>query len=125
MCLLTCALILNQTDTLDLPKRFKISRDNKKPMASTTFSHKSINPSPPDKGSFPLDHENECKIPMIAYFKCLSSNNFLNEPCREASKEYLECRMEKGLMAREDWEVLGYKDLELQQQKQKQQDTQI
>lgn len=81
-------------------------------MSSVTFSQKTTNPQPPDKGSFPLDHENVCKIPMIAFFKCLGENNFMNEKCREFSKEYLKCRMDNGLMAQENWDTLGFKDLD-------------
>ena len=64
---------------------------------------------PPDKGSFPIDHENACKSHMIDFLKCLQSNKLNNEKCRAFSKEYLRCRMENGLMAEEGWENLGFK----------------
>lgn len=63
---------------------------------------------PPEKGSFPIDHEAECQKPMIQFLKCLKENKFDNESCRQFSKDYLECRMANGLMAREDWKKLGY-----------------
>lgn len=63
---------------------------------------------PPDKGSFPIDHENACKRFMVDFLKCLSHNKFDNNKCREYSKEYLKCRMDQGLMAKEEWKNLGY-----------------
>lgn len=65
---------------------------------------------PPEKGSFPIDHENTCKKHMIDFLKCLQVNKFDNDKCRPLSKDYLECRMQHGLMAREDWQNLGFKN---------------
>jgi cytochrome c oxidase assembly protein subunit 19 len=65
---------------------------------------------PPDKGSFPIDHDNACKGYMVQFMKCLRDNKFDNEKCRPFSKDYLECRMQQGLMAKEDWKNLGYKE---------------
>lgn len=42
---------------------------------------------------------------------CLRENKNENIHCREESRDYLACRMEKGLMAKEDWSKLGYSDL--------------
>ncbi|XP_046855212.1 cytochrome c oxidase assembly protein COX19-like [Xenia sp. Carnegie-2017] len=64
---------------------------------------------PPDKGSFPLDHDGECKEYMMNYMQCLKLNKNCNSKCRTESKLYLECRMERELMAKEDLELLGYK----------------
>ncbi|KAF9023431.1 hypothetical protein BDZ89DRAFT_1069912 [Hymenopellis radicata] len=64
-------------------------------------------PSPPDRGSFPLDHYGECKDKMMLYMTCLKANSSNSTPCREVSKEYLNCRMDKGLMERDDWKNLG------------------
>lgn len=71
-------------------------------------------PTPPDRGSFPLDHYAECKDKMMAYMKCLRENSSVSTPCRDLSKQYLSCRMDKGLMERDDWKNLGLssKDLE-------------
>jgi len=80
-------------------------------MSTMTFSQKKFNPVPPQKGSFPLDHEGHCKKQMIAYMRCLNINRDDNSACRELSKEYLGCRMEHNLMAKEAWEKLGFKDL--------------
>ncbi|KAI0639035.1 hypothetical protein C8Q77DRAFT_1045001 [Trametes polyzona] len=63
--------------------------------------------SPPDRGSFPLDHYGECKQYMQMYLDCLRKNTNNSTPCRHLNKEYLECRMSRGLMERDDWRNLG------------------
>lgn len=77
-------------------------------MASHTFSQKKFTPTPPDKGSFPLDHDNICKKLMLKYMNCLRINNDSNNKCREEAKNYLACRMDNDLMAKEDWTKLGF-----------------
>lgn len=77
-------------------------------MSSMTFSQKKFVPSAPDKGSFPLDHEGQCKRVMIKYMTCLQQNQDNNSSCREEAKDYLGCRMENNLMAKEEWTKLGY-----------------
>ncbi|XP_031835065.1 cytochrome c oxidase assembly protein COX19 [Nomia melanderi] len=79
-------------------------------MTSYTFSQKSLNPVPPEKGSFPLDHEGFCKEPMLKYMRCLFENKNDNTLCRSLAKEYLGCRMDNELMTKEDWVSLGYAD---------------
>ncbi|KAF8898438.1 hypothetical protein BD779DRAFT_1431983 [Infundibulicybe gibba] len=63
--------------------------------------------SAPDRGSFPLDHYGECKEKMLLYMNCLRKNTNASSPCRLLSKEYLDCRMDKGLMERDEWKNLG------------------
>ncbi|XP_040212695.1 cytochrome c oxidase assembly protein COX19 [Rana temporaria] len=75
------------------------------------FGTKTFKPRPPDKGSFPLDHFGECKPFKEIFMKCLRENSFQSNLCRDESKEYLECRMERQLMAKEPLEKLGFKDL--------------
>ncbi|KAJ8366917.1 hypothetical protein AAFF_G00336710 [Aldrovandia affinis] len=75
------------------------------------FGSKSFTPRAPDKGAFPLDHFGECKPHKENFMKCLRSNGYDNSLCRLQSKEYLECRMERQLMAKEPLEKLGFKDL--------------
>ncbi|XP_072397477.1 cytochrome c oxidase assembly protein COX19 [Diabrotica undecimpunctata] len=77
-------------------------------MSSMTFGQKSFQPTPPEKGSFPLDHEGLCKNLMVAYMKCLYTNKNDNSACRKEAKEYLGCRMDNNLMTREDWTKLGF-----------------
>ncbi|XP_053555503.1 cytochrome c oxidase assembly protein COX19 [Bombina bombina] len=75
------------------------------------FGSKTFKPRPPDKGSFPLDHFGECKSFKEKFMSCLRENHFQSSLCREESKEYLECRMDRQLMAKEPLEKLGFKDL--------------
>ncbi|KAM5152560.1 cytochrome c oxidase assembly protein COX19 [Mantella aurantiaca] len=75
------------------------------------FGTKNFKPQPPQKGAFPLDHFGECKPFKETFMKCLRGNSFQSNLCREESKEYLECRMERQLMAKEPLEKLGFKDL--------------
>ncbi|XP_076624204.1 cytochrome c oxidase assembly protein COX19 [Colletes latitarsis] len=79
-------------------------------MTSYTFSKKTFTPIPPEKGSFPLDHDGVCKLPMIKYMKCLYENRNENTMCRSAAKDYLACRMDNQLMAQEEWTNMGYAD---------------
>lgn len=67
---------------------------------------------PPDKGSFPLDHQAECKTQMEAYMECMKANAMETIRCREPSAAYLRCRMERNLMATEDLEKLGFRKAE-------------
>jgi len=43
---------------------------------------------------------------------CLSVNNGDNSKCRQQAKDYLDCRMQNDLMAKEEWEKLGLADVE-------------
>ncbi|KAI0757352.1 hypothetical protein C8Q80DRAFT_1091214 [Daedaleopsis nitida] len=63
--------------------------------------------SPPDRGSFPLDHYGECKQYMQSYLDCLRKSSSNSTPCRHLNKDYLECRMSRGLMERDEWRNLG------------------
>ncbi|KAH8822816.1 hypothetical protein DL96DRAFT_1533455 [Flagelloscypha sp. PMI_526] len=64
-------------------------------------------PNPPDRGSFPLDHYGECKEKMMTYMQCLKQNEATSTPCRQLSRDYLQCRMDKGLMEKDEWSNLG------------------
>uniref|UniRef100_A0AC35FMV4 CHCH domain-containing protein n=1 Tax=Panagrolaimus sp. PS1159 TaxID=55785 RepID=A0AC35FMV4_9BILA len=65
--------------------------------------------SPPIKGSFPLDHEQTCKLEMLKYMVCLREHKSKNEDCRYAAKDYFQCRMDAGLMDKDSWPRLGFK----------------
>ncbi|XP_034844114.1 cytochrome c oxidase assembly protein COX19 [Mirounga angustirostris] len=75
------------------------------------FGSKSFQPRPPDKGSFPLDHFGECQSFKEEFMRCLRDRKFENALCRRESKAYLECRMQRQLMAQEPLEKLGFGDL--------------
>ncbi|KAI0344129.1 hypothetical protein BDW22DRAFT_1327241 [Trametopsis cervina] len=76
------------------------------PSISTGFT-----PTAPDRGSFPLDHFAECRDYMKEYLACLKKNSSNSTPCRHLNREYLECRMQKGLMDRDEWRNLGLANL--------------
>ncbi|KAF2495831.1 hypothetical protein BU16DRAFT_357865 [Lophium mytilinum] len=74
---------------------------------------KVFKPTPPERGSFPLDHDGECKAMMTSYLRCLRSHRGMNDPeCRGLSKSYLQCRMERNLMAPDSMKNLGFQDLD-------------
>ncbi|KZV70356.1 hypothetical protein PENSPDRAFT_446545 [Peniophora sp. CONT] len=64
-------------------------------------------PSPPDRGAFPLDHYGECTQYMKTYLECLKKNGSTSTECRHLSRDYLNCRMENGLMGKDEWKNLG------------------
>lgn len=86
-------------------------------MSSFTFGSRIFTPTPPEKGSFPLDHEGQCKKSMLHYMLCLKSNKNNNSECRKEAKDYLQCRMDNQLMAKEDFSKLGFEDLEPKEEK--------
>jgi len=79
-------------------------------MASNVFGAKQFRPTAPDKGSFPLDHFGECKDFYSKFMKCLRENDNINSKCRQESRDYLGCRMDNNLMAKEEWSKLGFKE---------------
>ncbi|KAI5808729.1 hypothetical protein DFH27DRAFT_509716 [Peziza echinospora] len=71
----------------------------------------SFTPTPPQRGSFPLDHDGECKGVMKEYLRCMKSKKGVNaEECRLLAKEYLRCRMDCGLMLPDEFKNLGFKE---------------
>ncbi|NWS14625.1 COX19 protein, partial [Pachyramphus minor] len=75
------------------------------------FSTKSFTPRPPDKGAFPLDHFGECSAFKERFMECLRHSGYESAACRQHAMAYLECRMDRRLMANEPLEKLGFKDL--------------
>ncbi len=63
---------------------------------------------PPDKGSFPIDHFKECEDMVQKYLKCINKHELMPKRCQKMQMEYLDCRMQKGLMAQESMENLGF-----------------
>ncbi|CAL5373785.1 unnamed protein product [Camellia sinensis] len=70
--------------------------------------NRGLRPVPPEKGVFPLDHMHLCDLEKKEYINCLKSGGHKSEKCRHFSKKYLECRMEKNLMAKQDMSELGF-----------------
>jgi len=69
---------------------------------------RTLPPSAPDKGSFPLDHFQECEEEAEKYRICLTKASGIPKKCKEQAKAYLECRMDRGLMAKHSMEELGF-----------------
>ncbi|GAX22872.1 hypothetical protein FisN_24Lh159 [Fistulifera solaris] len=63
---------------------------------------------PPQRGIFPLDHEASCKSKMEDYLICLKAEKDVHHKCRDLSRDYLQCRMDHQLMARENLDDLGF-----------------
>mmetsp|Transcript_33123 Transcript_33123/g.45903 ORF Transcript_33123/g.45903 Transcript_33123/m.45903 type:complete len:83 (+) Transcript_33123:376-624(+) len=77
-----------------------------------TPSQRGAQPKAPEKGVFPLDHFEECKSVKEKYLDCLKGQQNVADACHDVAKEYLECRMTKGLMAEQDLKTLGFKNVE-------------
>lgn len=56
---------------------------------------RSLPPSPPARGSFPLDHHGQCKDAMRVYLVCMKTHSEAHHLCKDESKSYLACRMER------------------------------
>eukprot|EP00933_Yihiella_yeosuensis_P062986 TRINITY_DN66010_c0_g1_i1.p1 TRINITY_DN66010_c0_g1~~TRINITY_DN66010_c0_g1_i1.p1 ORF type:complete len:142 (-),score=26.68 TRINITY_DN66010_c0_g1_i1:53-478(-) len=81
-------------------------------MSEASMGKRIMPGKPPDKGSFPLDHFNECTHLKEEYVKCLKQHNHDNMSCRYLSKQYLECRMNSNLMSKESMTTLGFNEEE-------------
>lgn len=77
---------------------------------SSSLSGGKLTPKPPAKGSFPLDHLSECRAFAKAYRLCLQRSAGTATSCRSEARAYLKCRMERGLMASDEWHKLGLDD---------------
>jgi cytochrome c oxidase assembly protein subunit 19 len=69
---------------------------------------RSLPPSPPARGSFPLDHAGQCKAVMQVYLDCMKQHRDEHHLCKDHSRAYLACRMESNLMAKEDLNTMGF-----------------
>lgn len=49
---------------------------------------------------------------MQAYMNCIKYNGNDNGKCRHLSRDYLQCRMDKGLMDHDEMDNLGFKDVD-------------
>lgn len=53
----------------------------------------------------------ECKQAMVSYLACIKKVKGVNEnQCRELAKAYLSCRMDRDLMARDEFKNLGFQE---------------
>ncbi|KAI8896946.1 hypothetical protein BC833DRAFT_515721, partial [Globomyces pollinis-pini] len=62
----------------------------------------------PERGSFPLDFNQKCDSKVKEYLACLKQNKNNNAVCKPLAKLYLQCRMDNGLMEKEDMKDLGF-----------------
>ncbi|XP_023643442.1 cytochrome c oxidase assembly protein COX19 isoform X1 [Capsella rubella] len=86
----------------DLEKKFWVF------LGGAFGGNRGLRPIPPEKGIFPLDHLHECDVEKKEYLGCLKTSAHKSEQCRHLSKKYLECRMAKNLMAKQDMAELGF-----------------
>ena len=71
-------------------------------MSSMNFSTSKQYVRPPQRGIFPLDHDSECKPFIEKYLECLNDSNDMHHKCKQLSKDYLQCRMDRKLMSEEN-----------------------
>lgn len=57
----------------------------------------------PERGSFPLDHDGECSALVARYLACLKQQRGRQTECRALAKDFLQCRMQHGLMTTDDF----------------------
>lgn len=69
---------------------------------------KSVAPTAPDKGSFPMDHFRECENEAQEYRNCLTKASSIPKKCKKEAQIYLQCRMDRGLMEKQTPEELGF-----------------
>ncbi|KAF5831431.1 hypothetical protein DUNSADRAFT_13139 [Dunaliella salina] len=50
------------------------------------------------------------------YLKCVEAKEGDTQPCIDLSKAYLQCRMDKSLMAKQDLKELGIEEVRANQQ---------
>ncbi|KDN70136.1 putative CHCH domain-containing protein [Colletotrichum sublineola] len=53
----------------------------------------------------------ECKHVITTYLECIKKVRGVNDPeCRDLAKSYLACRMDRNLMAKDEFKNLGFGD---------------
>ncbi|XP_022636028.1 cytochrome c oxidase assembly protein COX19-like [Vigna radiata var. radiata] len=57
--------------------------------------NRGLRPVPPEKGKFPLDHLHLSDLEKVEYLNCLKTVGHQSEKCRQFTKKYLQCRMER------------------------------
>jgi len=72
---------------------------------------KSTPATPPEKGSFPIDHKSACTPFYESYMICLEQNERISRFCANSAKEYLQCRIDNNLMQNENVDEIGFFDV--------------
>ena len=83
-------------------------RQNKLKMSGPSQTKGRSVSSAPEKGSFPIDHFQECSDIIEKYLTCINKHELMPKRCQKIQLEYLNCRMENGLMKKESMEDLGF-----------------
>lgn len=65
---------------------------------------------PPERGAFPLDFTGECNQLVKKYLDCLQNNKNDGVVCKPLSMEYFKCRMDNGLLEKQDLKSLGFRE---------------
>ena len=86
----------------------RLFRPTKQMVAGAGGAKRAGPAKPPEKGSFPLDHGGECKGHATTFMACLTSHGSRHAPCKNLAKVYFQCRMDRGLMAKEDLSTMGF-----------------
>ncbi|GIX63050.1 cytochrome c oxidase assembly protein COX19 [Babesia caballi] len=68
---------------------------------------------PPDRGSFPLDHEGLCKDISARYVKCVGELKGNAFDCRALAAQYMQCRIENKLLVEEPLTNFGFRDRDI------------
>jgi len=50
---------------------------------------------------------------MTQYLECLKKNASTSTECRHLNRDYLNCRMQNGLMEKDEWKNLGLANLKV------------
>ena len=79
-------------------------------MNSQTRNAKTQVGAGPQRGSFPLDHLHECDVTIEKYFVCMKTNKYFPQKCREEMRSYLDCRLDKNLMTKDDYRAANLPD---------------
>eukprot|EP00891_Asterochloris_glomerata_P002700 jgi/Astpho2/2700/Aster-x0121 len=53
----------------------------------------------------------KCKSIQLQYMACLKEHQGQTDACKDISKAYLQCRMDKNLMAKQDLSELGFREV--------------
>ncbi|CDR94306.1 hypothetical protein, conserved [Babesia bigemina] len=69
--------------------------------------------TPPDRGSFPLDHEGACRTVSDRYVKCVRALKGNAFECRSLAAEYMKCRIENKLLVEEPLSNFGFRDSDI------------
>ncbi|KAK1443515.1 hypothetical protein BgAZ_203910 [Babesia gibsoni] len=68
---------------------------------------------PPDRGSFPLDHDGACKEISEKYVRCVRELKGNAMGCRHLAAQYMQCRIDNDLLSPEPLTNFGFRERDL------------